>query len=379
MSFDPNKIVDDYGRCIYYQVGDLKTTSKVLALEHAGGNLDQISYHWNEQELDQIQWDVAPTSSIDTLMSQAAHSIRNQYKKVNLFYSGGYDSHTIYETFVKNHLKIDCFIIWRREWYHGYSNLDYDTALESAAWIKNNVWPDLEIKTVDWKIEDVHQWYRTMKHDWIYHTGSVLRFSKNGRDLLSNLNEDYKRMLLDDGNTITVAGYEKPKLDLVDGNWYVSHIDTIMWTDMHCPAHHFYYRPEIYHQQAWAIAKWMETLPGFNHAMLHQIQNNAVGPDLYQEYNLALGRSKVFHQYNAGGEGKILYAGKSPRTVTDSAKFLQQSSIHEKDVYDYYDQGLAHIEKNYGHLLNGATFHGIFSKKYLIKPFEPVKQGIAIG
>lgn len=371
MIFDPNRITDDFGRSIYYSVGNFKTTSKILALEQAQGNISQISFHWNEHELDTIAWDTRPTQTIEELMDQEVLRIRANHSHVSLFYSAGYDSHTIYDAFRRNNVKIDRFIIWRREWYAGHSDIEYFSAIESSQWIKQNVWPDLEVVTVPWRIQDTYDWYRSLKNDWIYHNGSVLKFSKSSRDLIYSLNDDVKNVVLGKNNSIVICGYEKPKLDLYDGNWYVSHLDTQFFTDFHCPCYHFYYKPEIYHQQAWMLAEWMESLPGFDHAMLHRIQGLQAGPQMYHDYSRALGRTPVFHQYNAIGQGKSMWVADDPKNVIESREFLHQTDIHDKDVSDYYNNGIDYVKERFGHLLNGSNLPGLFSKKYKLKPFTP--------
>ena len=85
MLFDPNKINDSYDRCIYYKVGNQRTTSKILALEWANGDMNQISFHWNEAESDQINWIVEPTESMESLIDRTVQRIRSQHNKVNLF------------------------------------------------------------------------------------------------------------------------------------------------------------------------------------------------------------------------------------------------------------------------------------------------------
>jgi hypothetical protein len=177
--------------------------------------------------------------------------------------------------------------------------------------------------------------------------------------------------VLEKNNSIVICGYEKPKLDLVDNTWYVSHLDSQFFTDFHCPCYHFYYQPEIYHQQAWMLCEWMETLPNFDHSMLHQIQSHQAGAQMYHDYSRALGRTSVFHDYNAFGHGKSMWVADNPKNVIESKKFLEHSSIYEKDVSDYYHNGVDYVKQNFGHLLNGSNLAGMFSKKYKLKQRTP--------
>lgn len=375
MLFDPTRITDPYDRSIYYQVGDKKTTSKILALELANGDMSRISFHWNEPELDQVSWSTPPKHTFDEIMDLTVHRIRNQYSKVNLFYSGGYDSHTIVEAFHRNHLQIDKLIIWRREWYQGHSDREHFSAVESAKRIKKEYWPNLEISTPLWLAEHSHNFYRSMKQDWIYHGGSVLKFSKHSRDLLYTYNTDMMRQVMVDA-TISIMGYEKPKLDLYEGRWYVSHTDQIIYCDINDPSLHLYYIPDIYHQQAWAAATWMESLPAFTPDMLHRIQSHAMGAEMYRDYNLALGRCQVWDRYNADGAGKAMWSyADGALNVPESREFLLQTKTHEPEIYKMYMQGLERVQSQFGHLITNGNLPGMFSKKYYLKDFSPSDHG----
>lgn len=371
MLFDPNKINDSYDRCIYYKVGNQRTTSKILALEWANGDMNQISFHWNEAESDQINWIVEPTESMESLIDRTVQRIRSQHNKVNLFYSAGYDSQTIYEAFRRNNLKIDRFILWRREWYKGYSDIEFNTALESAKWIKQHVWPGLEIVTVEWRIKDSNAWYRNLREDWIYHVGSMIKFSKHSRELIYTYNDDVQKAVLNHSNTITINGHEKSKLDICDGNWYVTHFDSSFFTEMHDPCLQFFYIPEIYLKQSWMTIRWMESLPNFTVDLLHKIQSHDAGPTIYRDYSLAMGRTMVWHKFNEGGQGKFMWTHPDPRKVPESIEFLKQASVDSPDVVGYYDRGLNYIQQKFGHLIEAhGNLPGIFSKKYFVKKLE---------
>ena len=92
---------------IAYQVNGHYINNLYLALHECwktGGTLGLYCY---DQEFNQFDWTVEPTASIDFLMSEHARVLRNRYERLVLLWSGGTDSHTIYNVFKNNRIHLD--------------------------------------------------------------------------------------------------------------------------------------------------------------------------------------------------------------------------------------------------------------------------------
>jgi hypothetical protein len=92
-----------------YKVGDKTYVNKLeacLALNQIPGN-HHLHWDYHESVYDSMPWTVEPPVDIEELYKQRALQLREQYDHLVLFYSGGVDSHTILQTFIKNNIKID--------------------------------------------------------------------------------------------------------------------------------------------------------------------------------------------------------------------------------------------------------------------------------
>ena len=96
----------------YYQVGNFKTLSKVLALEKANGNSTRVQFRWMDDTWDCMNMTQEPKATWDDLLRTRAQQLRDRYSHVALFYSGGWDSHTALMAFVKNNIPLDEILVY---------------------------------------------------------------------------------------------------------------------------------------------------------------------------------------------------------------------------------------------------------------------------
>jgi hypothetical protein len=103
-----------------YLVGGVPYANKLeacLALNRIPGD-HHVHWDYHEHVYDHQPWTHEPPVSIEELYRQRALQLREQYDHLVLFYSGGADSHTILQTFIKNNIKIDevfCFGAFKAE------------------------------------------------------------------------------------------------------------------------------------------------------------------------------------------------------------------------------------------------------------------------
>jgi len=102
----------------YWSVDNQFYTNKVRAIVAAQQrNLDYeaISFHYNDEWWDQIDWSIEPDESLQELYIQRARQLREKYETLILRFSGGADSTNILRTFVENDIKLDVVSI--NMWY----------------------------------------------------------------------------------------------------------------------------------------------------------------------------------------------------------------------------------------------------------------------
>jgi len=91
----------------YYQVGELKTYSKVEAIEWQKNTGLFPEWNFNREVFDRVNWQVEPAENLWTLYKQRARQIRDTYDYCVLFYSGGSDSDNLLKTWIDADCSID--------------------------------------------------------------------------------------------------------------------------------------------------------------------------------------------------------------------------------------------------------------------------------
>jgi hypothetical protein len=95
----------------YYSSDGKIFDSKIRAMMHRKQTGSKISFYYNDDVYDRVDWKKEPPQTLSYYYLEQAKRIRDNHDYVILFYSGGYDSTNILETFHFNGLKIDKIVI----------------------------------------------------------------------------------------------------------------------------------------------------------------------------------------------------------------------------------------------------------------------------
>lgn len=345
-------------------------TSKTKAVVAAGGDTSKISWYADDDVFDQLDWTKEPADRMDVLMQREVTRIRNQYQYVGLWYSGGFDSQTIVDTFIKCGMHIDELLITHKA-YTNKSDNELKYALKQAHYIKRHFMPKIKISLSKQTLETVVEFYQNAKENWIEYCGHQFWVQKLFR-ANPNLNVGTKEVF-DRAGAILIEGRDKPRVDLRDGAWYATATDAIgAWT-MGTNALSFYYTrhtPEIQIKQTHLMINWLETLDGVDHRKVHLLQSHKSSGETYKEWNLAMGRSMLFctaTDVRQGWEDALHGAGLKKwvgRLENEHLKNLLKKE--HKDIYNRY-MGVYQDLKMFH---DGAAFNTIMGKAYFIKKFN---------
>jgi len=353
---------------IGYSVGSIDFQDKVSALIASNHDPSLVQFHWRPSVFDNVDWTLEPTLDLKTLVDQHVKSIRDSYDHVCLWFSGGFDSYTIFRAFLRCGLTIDEFFIYDRDWNHGLSETDCVVAEHTAYLIKQTIWPRLKITSVRWGDHcSVYKFFRTHKTDWIYHANNVFRISQNSRPFLYSMNDQVRRTYVA-GKNIVINGIDKPRLDLRDGQWYACRTDAALYSEKDPVTLHFWTLPDLYVKQCWMMIRWLESLPGLDHDMVHALQSHRLGDDLYNHWNLAIGRDWPMHGFCHGVGDKNTFGG--ALNCAEAKPLLQHAALSAPDVLKIYHQGLEQLS-----ILVGEAWHKERLPTMISRPYPVVAKG----
>lgn len=91
----------------YYQVGDKNFNFRYNALEYASRNGQTPVWEFNTNKFKAINWRQSAGGDIRHYYIQRAEQLRNKYNYLILSFSGGSDSTTILQTFLRNNIHLD--------------------------------------------------------------------------------------------------------------------------------------------------------------------------------------------------------------------------------------------------------------------------------
>ncbi len=217
--------IDKFG---YYQVGDVKTYSKLEAITLHEKTGNHPNWMFNQVEFSQLDWTKEPDVDIRALYRMRAQQIRDQYDYVVLFYSGGSDSTNILDTFVSNDIKLDeCASFWAIEGDRDL-NSHFSTEVSKVAIPRMAQHPGIKHRLIDLTAltNQVYQ-NNDVKYDWIYFMNTYFSPNNYVRSHLRNIIPEYRAMI-DAGKSVCfVWGAEKPRLHVVDGKYAIRFQDLV--------------------------------------------------------------------------------------------------------------------------------------------------------
>jgi hypothetical protein len=281
----------------YYEVAGKIYTNKLEAFNAAIPN--NYFPHWNyrDEEFGRVDWGTEPTETLEQLYFERALSIRLKYDYLLLSYSGGEDSHTAAESFIKNGLEIDQLMNRSaKESYLGEDvkdgrNMGQEAVFAAKPQVEKlrQYQPNINITHLTWGEELVDLWNNTIVkvNDLNSYTASSLGKKFLYRYFPKSL--QFKRAGL-------IYAIDKPFLYLVDGKYYIAFIDERMnphimnetEADPESPFEciSFFWDPaaeKILRKQAHILIRWFEANPQYKNLLEFPHRSDAWGSGAYDE------------------------------------------------------------------------------------------------
>lgn len=330
----------------YYTKSNKTFSSAIQATISNSSVTEPVYFYYHNHLYKKVNWGVEPKESLPYLYREQAQRIRDTYDYVVLFYSGGYDSTNILETFYYNNIKIDKIVIVGAFSQDKYSGDDNNHNGE----LYKNAFPYIEELglTAITQVYDYAEMFNSPENfsvyeygnDWLEHIGS--RYSPTHwfwRDI-----ENYvipNNML--DKKVALIWGKDKPKLYRNNNQFGFKFKDTIALAygsnytkNINVDKINFYWdphKPDI-------LVKQLHTLLNLGYTEVDEDVDHAI-------YNL---KKPLFY--------------KSPKSKTLFFSLRDNFLMNHKtsDVFNFYHQSLTKLHKKIGL----SSVHGVYSEFYPI-------------
>lgn len=222
---------------VAYRVGGKYIYNVYLACLESMNTGHPVEFYCRNSTYDKYDWTKEPEQSLDELMTAHALELRNRYERLILLWSGGTDSHTIYNIFKRANIRIDEIIIKASKHLEQYPDHHVD-------WMRANHYDPTTIITRYDQNDTYLRGIDCASEDWVWkNKGDLLMFGMStGAEGVKHLIERNHA-----GKTWTaIAGYEKPRLVYRNGRWYARHLDSPMRQTMgYDHLHLFFLEPLI--------------------------------------------------------------------------------------------------------------------------------------
>jgi len=206
---------------LHYQVNNKILYNPYLAYYESYKSNKPITFYCFDAEYSKLNWTQDPVETIDELMTRHAVFLRNKHKKIILPWSGGTDSHTIYNIFVQNNIHIDEIMVFVD---------DITTINAHAKWmVENHPDPTTEITVVKLPTVDkdniIYEEHPEYGDDWMFQNKG--RFLKVGRAADAEYFNIYCQRKYNDTDYVVVLGLEKSSVYYEAPYWYSKQNDIL--------------------------------------------------------------------------------------------------------------------------------------------------------
>jgi len=347
--------------------------NKIKALHDAQGDLSKIHYYFMDRELDKCSFDNEPTESWTGMCQRRCRQLRQKYDYLCLWFSGGWDSVEMLWAFAESQTRLDEIFLFHRSYFD--TDGEMPPAREFAQGMIDRFFPGCKLTVIDIDWRWALDFYKQSQDDWLLDRFALQRFSKNHRGFLWDNHPHFLNHRINfSGTTCNIHGNDKPKLHIWQENWCAFQTDITLQLIIGASDFELFYftpeMPELYIKQCHMAANWFETIPGFTHELVHDIQSST-NKTWYASWNRAVGRRHACDELNAVGNMKTKSAEQGLNLETQ--KIREHSEKDYSILYRKWEGQLIEVGRHIGLDLFNKPLPTTLSKSYTLRP---VKHGL---
>ena len=338
---------------IGYKIGNEILFNKYLALYESFSKKQSINFVCREQQFDAFDWTVEPPQSLDDLMTANALHLRQKYERLILGWSGGTDSHTIYNIFKKNKIHIDEIIIKTSP------HLAYQPKY-AATWLrKNHYSSDTIISEYD-NHDDYYRMIDRPNEEWIWkNSGDIMHsgVNTNGAHTKAFVEKNHSGK-----NYVYICGLAEPWL-LYKNNSYHSCVcdrvmNGVMGHNHEFNIEYFFLDPLLLIKQSHLLKKYIKNIVANSehtkdpNKVLKMHQETSIDSTHYYNYKKAIGRHDEL-SHGVSWTQKVAYLSmmnldlmtqKTYKIILDTKDIVLKETLSAENKASYiYAKGLFNL------------------------------------
>jgi len=203
---------------LYDKINNISYHNRYDFQYHFKGNLDtDVEFRPDNNLWDFLDWETEPSESFNELKKERALQLREKYKYLILMYSGGADSSTVLNTFLKNNIPIDeiLTITFKRVNSSKLILPTYDITAFNKLKIISDRFPKTKITFVNKTFDDYYK-FITRSDELVFKTNAHRSLGQYLR-----LPEDiYPLDFIMNSNTGIIHCENKPAIKIYDKKYY---------------------------------------------------------------------------------------------------------------------------------------------------------------
>jgi hypothetical protein len=339
-----DELYDSYDT--YWSVGHRKTYCKPEALLWANGDHNKVSFHWMERTWDRVDFTVEPEMSWQTMSEFRARQIRQQHSWVCLWFSGGYDSMHMLQSFIDSNSLIDEIAII--DWSSYYDDGEVHTAKKIADQYRIFHNPKVRITIVETDWNCFHQWYQDRPNWLTTSPGDTIRFTRPNLYARMHMNNTMRSRLEAELNRADVTGFEKPRMNIYNGQWRTFMPDSLMSNAVASGTVQFYCTqdfPEFHVKQVYLAMKFFEDHNLANNDSVNAIQSyqKVNNQDWFQAHSLGVGRCLPINPASQTSRDKL--SGSPSLNSIKDRKIIEHAKKTQDKSFKIFMEGVNTLQE----------------------------------
>lgn len=212
---------------VYWLVDNKKFFNRFEAALYSKQTNQKITFYMCEDAFDVYDWTVEPNEEWEDILYQRAMQVRDNFKYIRLWYSGGVDSHTMLLTFLKHNIFIDEILMKRDSPFDDFMFQSEDeinkVAIPFINTIKNQI-PKTKITILDIGSKEYKQRFSS---DQMFTESGILQFKSLISLELYRLVPSLLDSLKHTNSFCELRGDHKPRLFMENGKYYSAIYDSV--------------------------------------------------------------------------------------------------------------------------------------------------------